>query len=797
MEPCGKLSSYASYALVRSNEHPEPVERYNVVAVRSARLDKSRPINLPRLTFNSLLVQNHFPNQSTKLVYDAVRFAQAFNDPIADHPLSVYYSALPFVPIHSTLFQTFHDRNLFPVVVAGFEMSWSPLLRVISGYPDSVAAFSRDGTQVACGSFKKCLDIRVLDLASGLDVLSPLQAESNGITSLTFSHDGSRIASGDCEGIITMWDALSGHKIFQLHAAHKCVVYLVEFSPDGQHFVSRTSNDGHRFSTPSPTDSDSLFPHFSELQLWDTSSGIELLHLNTASPLAFSPDGAQFVLVHGINIIDIYNTSSGQSLAKPLPLDNINHEFDTNDVVQVVWTPDSLNIIIGSNHLGIIVWNAESQTKIQGLELAQGLTSLAVSHDGSHIAYGVGNHSCLIYICDFPLGQEFSPVLQLVGHQSTIQSLSFSPDSTKLFSAATDSTIRIWDMTVVGSQNKQCNFITSIAFSPDGTHIASGSDGEMCVWDAHLGIQVLKLDCQHFGDYMHFVDIAFSPDGKHLTSLTRCDGNHHMVTMWNRLSGEALFTVQMSKEFAVTSSIIFCPDGKVIAVGMSNGICTLDALSGEETSALQIGHNDEVTCLAFSSDGTRILSGCNNQTIHMWDVLLATVVLSLSPAYPCAATSVSFSPSNKRIVSLSPFGLCSWDAISGTCLSVTNFKFRMGLLVEPCIHSRIGIATEGTYIIDFATGRTMSRLPPAVYLSDGFNSQLPAFAEHEGVIAASTPCGQFMIMHFPPAVLASSDTQPYTEPNFVKNNEEIEDLFPIEIFHKFVGQKEGSDGICT
>jgi WD40 repeat protein len=313
------------------------------------------------------------------LIYDAVRFAQAFNDPIADHPLSVYYSALPFVPIHSTLFQTFHDRNIFSVVVAGFETSWSPLLRIIPGYPEPVVAFSRDGTRVACGSFKKCLDIRVLDLTSGLDVVSPLHGEGNGITSLTFSHDGSRMVSGDRQGIITMWDAVSGRKAFQLHAAHKYGVYLVEFSPDGQRFVSGSSNDGRGFSTPSSTNPDNLLPHFSELQVWDASSGIQLLHLNTAAPLAFSPDGAQFVLVYGINIIDVYETSSGQLLATSLPSGNTNHKFDYNDVIVVVWALDGVHIVIGSNHDGITIWNAASRTKIRSLELAQGLTRW-VSH---------------------------------------------------------------------------------------------------------------------------------------------------------------------------------------------------------------------------------------------------------------------------------------------------------------------------------------------------------------------------------------------------------------------------------
>src|SRR6202044_1484100 len=117
-------------------------------------------------------VQTHFPDQASDLVEDACRFVQAFMDPIADHPLSVYYSALPFTPIHTNLFRTFHDRLSFPTIVRGFETSWSPLLLVFLGHSSRIAsaAFSRDGTRVACGSWPDISGeptTRVWDLRSG------------------------------------------------------------------------------------------------------------------------------------------------------------------------------------------------------------------------------------------------------------------------------------------------------------------------------------------------------------------------------------------------------------------------------------------------------------------------------------------------------------------------------------------------------------------------------------------------------------------------------------------------------
>jgi len=101
---------------------------------------------------------------------------------------SVYYSALPFAPKHSTLYRIFHDRNAFPDVVAGFEKSWRPsFLHIISvdGLKDAVA-FSPDGKRVAVAWASY---IRVLDLTSGSDAYLHCEtgALSHSLLSLTMA----------------------------------------------------------------------------------------------------------------------------------------------------------------------------------------------------------------------------------------------------------------------------------------------------------------------------------------------------------------------------------------------------------------------------------------------------------------------------------------------------------------------------------------------------------------------------------------------------------------------------------
>ncbi|KAK3360107.1 HET-R [Lasiosphaeria hispida] len=250
----------------------------------------------------------------------------------------------------------------------------------------------------------------------------------------------------------------------------------------------------------------------------------------------------------------------------------------------------------------------------------------------------------------------------LEGHRGWVQSVAFSPDGQRLASGSRDETIKIWDpasgqclQTLQGHRGS----VRSVAFSPDGQRLASGSDDETIkIWDPASGQCLQTLQ----GHRDSVQSVAFSPDGQRLAS----GSGDETIKIWDPASGQCLQTLQGHRDWV--RSVAFSPDGQRLASGSDDKTIKIwDPASGQCLQTLQ-GHRGWVWSVAFSPDGQRLASGSRDKTIKIWDPASGQCLQTLQ-GHRGSVQSVAFSPDGQRLASGSGDETIKiWDPASGQCL---------------------------------------------------------------------------------------------------------------------------------
>ncbi len=154
--------------------------------------------------------------------------------------------------------------------------------------------------------------------------------------------------------------------------------------------------------------------------------------------------------------------------------------------------------------------------------------------------------------------------------------------------------------------------VRSVAFSPDGDRIVSGSvDGTVRLWDAHRGTELKSVFWQ---PKIEVLSVSFSPDGNQIVTGAG-DGTVRLLD-----SSDLAELAVLAGHRGPVASVAFSPNGDQIASGANDHTVRVwDVRSGVEVAAFR-KHEGPVTSVAFSPDGTRIASGASwDPTVHVWD----------------------------------------------------------------------------------------------------------------------------------------------------------------------------------
>ncbi len=483
-------------------------------------------------------------------------------------------------------------------------------VRHVGHFPVAQVVWAGDGRSLA--AVEPDFTIHVV-AASGTSIA--VLDDDRNFGRVVVSPNGRRLVRGG-NGTLHMWDLDSGAS--KQLAVQSASFDHVWFMPDGEGVLTIDRedelmlwrlDDGSRFVFPThglsvreldiAADGRSMatISHDGTARVWRLDEGLPRVLLpmdpDYLCNAALSPDGTHVAALHGPAVIAIETRTGARTSLGSVPPGTRVGEF-TGAVPRdgwVVWAPD-------------------------------GRTVAATDPAGTIHLYALAG----------------GPPRELPGHTGLVTGLAFSRDGRTLLSAGVDATLRLWDVergTVTVVQVGRP--VHALAADPSGRLVATGDDqGGVRLWLAADGAPVRALP----GARADVLVLAFSPDGTRLASGQRDSS----VSWWDVGSGAGH---SLAGHVSWLSALAFSPDGRTLASGGADDTVRLWDLDSGSARVLS-GHTHWIRALAFSPDGTRLASGGLDGNARLWDVATGE---SRRGRHRTIVVWVAFTPDGTQLVS--------------------------------------------------------------------------------------------------------------------------------------------------
>jgi WD40 repeat protein len=538
-----------------------------------------------------------------------------------------------------------------------FDAGTGRQIRQFSSGKVSAAAISRDGRRVAIGDDNGI--IKIFNFATGRELLD-IRGHTAPSNEISYSPDGNYIAAA-FDTTILIWDTKRGQIINKLtgHGGDKKnrnrdPIIKIAWSQNGRLLASSGMDQ--------------------TVKVWDVSNGRCLFTFTELGPadsetefvqsLGFSPDGKYLVTANNEKSIRLWDAATGRAIR--YMAGELSHPVTT-----VFFSKDGRQLITGGEGYHMKTWNVDNGRLFREMQTF-GSDYLALSPDGKRLASTKWDR---VSIWDSESGNQVKTII--ISNYDYPLALTYSHDGKRIM-VSTEKNIRIYDASnlelISSFYPDVTSTISSANFSVDGKWVTAGFyDGTVRLYSAETFAEKARFIAYDDDEWL-----AMTPDGYYAASA---NGDKYLnVRVGNTVTGidryrstfnkPAVVAARLSNSGRMTHddtviSVAVNPAGtRIAAVSHDKLIKLWDLESGRELRTISnIG--GYVNTVSWSPDGKYLINGAEDKTIRIWDAETGRAVRTIT-GHTDYVNEARYSPDGRRIASCADDKLIKiWDAETG------------------------------------------------------------------------------------------------------------------------------------
>jgi eukaryotic-like serine/threonine-protein kinase len=571
-------------------------------------------------------------------------------------------------------------------------------------------AVNRDGTRLVTASgwqwtpeqgalypFTRRGVARVWDAATGRPIGS-LAGHAELITALTFSGDGSRIASGCFDGSVRVWDATANQSSLSL-SGNPDAVDVVTFSPNGRALASLGGG---------------------QFRLWDAGNGRLLASARAPTgatrAAVFSPDSLRVLGRDGI----LRNADTGQRISTlDDPRGDVWNDGTSQLHTQPTFSANAQRILTvqpspapAQSFFVVRQWDATTGRELSRLPLEgsiAGLFAPTFDRDARRVAAVVG----------WPRGQELlqefrphtirvwdiesgRPVADTAGHWAMINALAFHPQGRELASGGIADFVATWDVETgrqIRRYRGRLGAVLRVAYSPNGRYLAAeGSERVLRVWDTSDGRELFALRTRGNAASLFHSLITFDSSGQRLITARMSGARLEPVMVgfdiWDTATGLGLLSLPLQPGNSPSERVALAPDDHRLAIADGKNIALWEvgappqrnpapddawppaAVENRPDGRILWGHQDGVESVAYRPGGVELASASRDGSVRVWNAATGAEIRRLHGLI-AEGRGLAYRHDGRRLATIGSSGLLKcWDCETGR--ELTAFRAHVG-----------------------------------------------------------------------------------------------------------------------